>query len=149
MIATQIGDLELMQGWSDTDPTMKVGFQFPVSALTGAASTSVVYFEMAPGEHCGRHTHTAEEILLILEGSGEAEANGERAKVRTGALALIPAMAPHDVHNTGKDTLRCIGFFSSAALVTVFEDTMQPLGAKEVVIGQAQRQPEEAIPARG
>ena len=40
----------------------------------GAASTAVIYFEHEPGEHHGRHTDSAEEVVLVLEGEAEVSA---------------------------------------------------------------------------
>jgi hypothetical protein len=37
-------------------------------------------------------------------------------------VALAPAHVPHDLHNVGEGTLRVVGFFPSAAVVTVFEE---------------------------
>jgi len=90
MQSLQLDDLELVEGWSDDDPKLRGRFDFPVHAETGAASTSVVYFEVPPGSHCGRHTHSAEEILLILDGSVEAEVECERGRLVAGGIALIP-----------------------------------------------------------
>lgn len=52
MNAVQFEALELMEGWSDDDPTMRNRFAFPVSAQTGAADSAVVYFEVEPGQNC-------------------------------------------------------------------------------------------------
>ena len=68
MIALRIEDLELTEAWQEADPTMRERFAFPLDARSGATSTAVVYFEVDPGHHCGRHAHSAEEVLLVLEG---------------------------------------------------------------------------------
>jgi quercetin dioxygenase-like cupin family protein len=135
LLSVQTGELQLLEGWSETDPTMRGRFDFPIHAQTGAASSSVVYFEVAPGEHCGRHTHSAEEIALILEGTAEVEVGGERGTIRAGGLGLVPAFSAHDVYNVGADTVKVVGFFSSAAVVTKFEDTFAPMGTDLFIIG--------------
>jgi quercetin dioxygenase-like cupin family protein len=138
MLAIQCEELELLEAWSDADPKLRGKFDFPVSVETGAASTSVVYFEVAPGDHCGRHKHSAEEILLILDGDAEAEVGDERGRASRGGLVLVPAMAPHDVRNIGLGTLRVVGFFASAAVVTEIEEQLEPMGTKMLVIGASQ-----------
>jgi quercetin dioxygenase-like cupin family protein len=138
MFAIQCDELELLEAWSDVDPELRGRFDFPISVETGAASTSVVYFEVAPGDHCGRHQHSAEEILLILDGDAEAEVGDERGRARRGGLVLVPAMVTHDVRNIGSGTLRVVGFFSSAAVVTEIEERLEPMGTKMLVIGASE-----------
>jgi mannose-6-phosphate isomerase-like protein (cupin superfamily) len=138
MFAIQCDELELLEAWSDVDPELRGRFDFPISFETGAASTSVVYFEVAPGEHCGRHKHSAEEVLLILEGNAEAEVGDERGPASRGGLVLVPAMVGHDVRNIGSETLRVVGFFSSAAVVTDIEERLEPMGTKMLVIGASE-----------
>jgi quercetin dioxygenase-like cupin family protein len=147
MFAVQCNELELMEAWSESDPALRGRFDFPISVETGAASSSVVYFELEPGLHCGRHAHSAEEILVILAGEAEAEVRGERAELVTGGLALVPAMAAHDVRNVGSKTLRVVGFFSSAAVVTEFEEPLSPSGEQLIVIGASP--PEDAARETG
>ncbi len=89
---------------------------FPISAATGAAATAVVSFEVAPGGRQGRHTDSAEEAILVLAGEAEAEVDGERGRRGPDGLALIPAMAPHDVRNVGAGPLRAVGFFAVGQL---------------------------------
>jgi quercetin dioxygenase-like cupin family protein len=138
-IQTQV--LKLMQSWSDSDPTQAGKFDFPIHVGTGAMSTSIVYFEVQPGQHCGMHTHSAEEIAYIVAGSAEVEIGDERASASEGGLTLIPAMAPHDVHNVGSTTLKVIGFFPSAAVVTTFGGILSPLGTSTIVIGAPHEEP--------
>jgi quercetin dioxygenase-like cupin family protein len=132
MLAVQIDDLELMEGWSENDPARRARFNFPISNLTGALSTAVVYFEVDPGQHLGMHTDSAEEILYIVSGTAEGIVGDERGELGPGSLALVPAMVPHDVVNTGDETVRVVGFFSSSTVVSVFEDPFAPIGRRIV-----------------
>jgi mannose-6-phosphate isomerase-like protein (cupin superfamily) len=132
MIAVKTGELELIEGLSETDADRAVRFTFPIFSQTGAKSTSVVYFEVDPGKHLGTHTDSAEEVLLILTGEGEAVVGDERGPLETGTLAVIPAMVPHDVISTGKEPLRVVGFFSSSTVVSVFDDPFAPIGKRVV-----------------
>lgn len=130
MQAVQIDELELFEAWSQSDSGMRVRAGFPISSGTGTKSTAVVYFELEPGDHLGSHTDSAEEILLILEGQGEATIGDEQAPVQTGTLAVVPALVPHSVKNIGEETLRVVGFFSSSTVLSVFADPMEPFATR-------------------
>jgi quercetin dioxygenase-like cupin family protein len=132
MHALQIDDLELVEAWSENDPTRHARFDFPIFNLTGALAASVVYFEVDPGNHLGMHTDSAEEILYIVSGTAEAIVGDERGVVGPGSLALVPAMVPHDVVNNGEETVRIVGFFASSTVVSVFEDPFAPIGRRVV-----------------
>lgn len=129
---------------SETDETRRIRFDFPISSVSGAASTAVVYFELDPGEHTGMHTDSAEEIVLILSGRAEAIVGDERGELSAGGLGLVPALVPHDVRNIGEETVRVIGFFSSGVVVSVFDDPLMPAGKR--VVGTPLPD-EEVVPA--
>jgi quercetin dioxygenase-like cupin family protein len=131
MLAVNVNDLELAEQRTAADPTLDCRVAFPISAAMGAAASAVVYFEVAPGERLGRHTDSAEEVILVLAGEAEAEIDGERRRLGPGGLALIPAMAPHDVRNAGEEPVRVVGFFAGATLVHRFFE-YRP-GAEEAV----------------
>ena len=147
MLAVQTGEIELMGSWADEDSTQGGLFNVPISAQTGAASSAAIYFEVEPGKHCGRHVHAAEEIVLILDGEAEAELGDERRPLRRGGVALVPAYAPHDIHNIRERNVRVVGFFPAAAVVTSFEHPLQPLGAREFVLGAPPPEAAAAGPA--
>jgi mannose-6-phosphate isomerase-like protein (cupin superfamily) len=130
MQSVSLEELELFEGWSEGDAEMRVRAAFPISWSTDAKSTAVVYFELEPGRRLGTHTDSAEEILLILSGRGEATIGDERAPVQTGTLTVVPALVPHGVTNTGEETLRVVGFFSSNTLLSVFDEPMEPFGTR-------------------
>jgi len=132
MLTVQTDELELIEGWSENDSTRRARFNFPIFNLTGALNTAVVYFEVDPGDHLGMHTDSAEEVLYIVSGTAEAIVGDERGEIGPGSLALVPAMVPHDIVNTGDETVRVVGFFSSSTVVSVFEDPFAPIGRRVV-----------------
>ena len=132
MFAIQLADRDLAEITSETDETRQMRVDFPISSIAGAASTAVVYFELEPGEHTGMHTDSAEEIVLVLSGRAEAIVGDERGELSTGGLGLVPALVPHDVRNIGDETVRVVGFFSSATVVSVFDDALLPAGTRVV-----------------
>lgn len=135
MIATRIDELELIEVWQETDATMRERFAFPIDAQAGAVSTAAVYFEVRPGCHCGRHAHSAEELLLILAGEAEAMVGEEVARLPTGGLIVAPATVPHDLRCVGNETLKVLGFFPSAAVITTFDAPVAPTGRATFIMG--------------
>ena len=71
----------------------------------------------------------------MLAGEGEAWVGDEANPVRAGDLAVVPALAPHGVRNTGETTLRVIGFFSSSTVMSTFEHGIGPEGEQIVAWG--------------
>jgi len=132
MIAEKIDELELMEVWYEDDPTMRIRVNFPFYVGTGTKSTAIVYFEIDPGHKLGTHTDSAEEILLILEGEAEATVGEERSRISAGEMAVVPAMEPHALRNTGDETVRVVGFFSSNVVASNFDRPMMPFGQRAV-----------------
>jgi quercetin dioxygenase-like cupin family protein len=141
MQAVQIDELELFEGWSKSDDGMRVRAGFPISSGTGTKSTTVVYFELEPGEHLGSHTDSAEEILHIVSGTAEATVGGDRVPVQAGTLAVVPALVPHSVKNTGQETVRVVGFFSSSTVLSVFDEPMEPFGTRYFTTPMIEEEP--------
>ncbi len=136
MLTVQTTGLELVDAWFDSDPAhARTRTAFPINRATGADSSAVVYFEIEPGGWLPRHTDSAEEILVLLAGTAEAEVGGERRRLSAGDLALIPAMAPHGVSNVGDETLKVVGFFSAAQVTSTFDEPVQPFGTAVVEQG--------------
>ena len=130
-----LNSFPLMNVESALDPTRRVRVGFPHHSQVGNASTATVYFELEPGMHVGLHQDSSEELLLILEGEGEATVGEEIALAGTGALLTVPAMEPHDIRNVGAGTLRVLGFFSAPTLVATFDEPVAPGGPQVFVIG--------------
>jgi quercetin dioxygenase-like cupin family protein len=124
MLSAQVSELQLTEYWCETDPTLRGRLDLPMHTGNGAASSAVIYFEHQPGEHHGRHTDSAEEVVLVLDGEAEVTAGDERLRLSEGTLALVPAMVPHDIANVGRGKLRMVGFFSSAAVVSQFDELL-------------------------
>jgi quercetin dioxygenase-like cupin family protein len=65
---------------------------------------------LGKGECIGEHTTGGhEELIIILEGDGEIEAEGSgRNKITAGQVAYNPPFTKHNVFNTGTKVLRYI-----------------------------------------
>ena len=128
--AVNVNELELLDVSSDAEIPMTVRPQFPIHAEAGAESSAVVYFEVAPGGYLGRHTDSVEEILYIVEGEGEAVIGDQRVAVSAGTLAVVPALAPHELRASATAPLKVVGFFAGAEVEHVFDDVVQPFGSR-------------------
>ncbi len=144
MIAERIDQLELLEAWYENDPTMRVKANFPFFVGSGTKNTAVVYFELEPGHRLGTHTDSAEEILLILEGTAEVSLGDEKGRLSAGEMALVPAMEPHGLRSVGDETVRVVGFFSSNVVVSTFDQPVMPFNQR--VIGTPPVLEEEQVP---
>ena len=145
MIGARIDELELMEVSYEDDPTMRVNVNFPFYVGTGTKNSAVVYFELEPGCRLGSHTDSAEEILLILEGTAEATVGDERGIVSAGDMAVVPAMVEHALRNVGDETVRVAGFFSSNVVASTFDRPLMPFGQR--VVGTPPVLAEDEVPA--
>jgi quercetin dioxygenase-like cupin family protein len=128
-------DLDQVELQDNTTAGGPIRVAFPWHSALGTGSTAAVLFELEPGSTLATHQDSADEALHILAGEGEATIADERALLRAGQVAIVPAMAPHSLHNTGQTTLRVLGVFSSATLVATFEQPLAPDGPQVMVAG--------------
>jgi quercetin dioxygenase-like cupin family protein len=136
MLTVDTGKLELMEVWLDSDPEHKrLRVTFPINKWAGSRDTAVVYFEIEPGNRLAPHTDSSEEILYVISGEAEAQVGDERGRLAAGDLAVIPAMIPHGLVNTGDETVKVVGFFSEAEIVSSFDEPIQPIGAAVLTQG--------------
>lgn len=126
MITANLNEIELHETWTENDPTQHCRSTFPLAEALGSENSTLVYFELAPGDHLGRHTDSAEEVLLILSGTVEVSVGQETGQVAQGGFALVPTMVPHDLRNVGDETAKVLGFFGSPNIVATFDEVWLP-----------------------
>jgi len=64
---------------------------------------------LEPGKSVGKHSTGAnEELLVVLEGSGEFRLEGETLPLVGGTALYCPSGRTHDVFNTGTTALRYV-----------------------------------------
>jgi quercetin dioxygenase-like cupin family protein len=136
MLTASIPQLALNEAWIASDPRGRVHPAFPINRFTGARDTAVVYFEVEPGEYLPTHTDSAEEVLYIVAGEGEAHVGEERGRLSAGDLAVIPSMAPHGIANVGDEPLKVVGFFCDSHIVSTFAEPLQPMDQASVTMGE-------------
>lgn len=144
MITFNLDDFEL----APTGPGLRVSF--PVHSAVGTASTATVLFELDPGAELPVHTDSAEELLVVVQGTAEASVGDEVGRIGAHDVALVPPMAPHGLRNVGDDVLRVFGTFSASTVVSTFEQPFEPGGPQLIVIGAPMpiaTSLEEAVPA--
>jgi quercetin dioxygenase-like cupin family protein len=124
-----LDDFELVP----TAPGLRVSF--PLHSATGTASTATVLFELDPGAELYVHTDSAEELLIVVQGTAEARVGDEVGRLETHQVALVPPMAPHGLRNIGDDVLRVLGTFSASTVVSTFERPFVEDGPQVLVIG--------------
>ncbi|HET7855583.1 MAG TPA: cupin domain-containing protein [Gaiellaceae bacterium] len=91
---------------------------FRQTIATGEHS-QIVVMTIPPAEEIGEETHDGDQILLFVEGEGEAVLEDETSPVRGGDLVFVPAGTKHNFVNTGSAPLR---------LVTVYAPPEHPDG---------------------
>jgi len=75
----------------------------------GTVNQSLAEASLEPGQSTERHYHAeTEEIYFVLEGEGELELDGGRARVRPGDAAPIAPGAWHQIVNVGEGQLRIL-----------------------------------------
>jgi mannose-6-phosphate isomerase-like protein (cupin superfamily) len=74
---------------------------------TGARNQSLAEATLGPGQFTARHYHRAsEELYCVVDGLGEIELDGDRARVGPGDTILIPPGAWHQIRADEDATLR-------------------------------------------
>ena len=132
MIITNLNKLDLIENWNEDDPAMHCRSTFPLLGAMGTNNSAAVYFELEPGDYLGRHTDSAEEVLLILAGTVDVTIGDEQGRLSQGEMAVVPEMVPHAIYNIGQDKARVLGFFGSPNIVATFDKTWQPANSNVV-----------------
>jgi quercetin dioxygenase-like cupin family protein len=89
---------------------------------TGAREAEVWEARMVAGAATPPHYHDAEEIVIVIAGSIEAEIDGEMDAVGEGELVVIPAHAVHQLRNTAAGETRKIAVLGRTGARTFWPD---------------------------
>ena len=126
MVGVRLEEIELMDAWSEEDQEVRARFNFPLTAATGCTSCSVIYYVIEPDHRTPMHIHSCEEVQGIVEGKTEVTVGDEVQTFEAEALVVVPALTRHSLRNVGNTPLRVVGFFSSAAAIHTYDDTLMP-----------------------
>ncbi len=91
-----------------------------------AQSSALVQMVLEPGGSIPPHTDSAEEVVLVLEGTVEACVGDERGTLKAGGMVLIPALAPHSIRNVAGEPAHMLGFFAGAEVISTFAEPLMP-----------------------
>ncbi|MDQ3529084.1 MAG: cupin domain-containing protein [Actinomycetota bacterium] len=97
--------------WEDTRGGRMKFFVTNWSDVSGQ-DVDLALYEIPPGGRTGKHRHIAEELLLVLEGSGYEDHDGTRHPFEAGDLICTPPMTAHQHVNTGNETVRLLSAWS-------------------------------------
>jgi mannose-6-phosphate isomerase-like protein (cupin superfamily) len=81
--------------------------------INTADHTQVVVMSLKPGEDIGLEVHKKiDQILVFVQGTGEAIIGGQKFPIKEGTLAFVPAGTVHNFINTGKTDLKLFTTYS-------------------------------------
>lgn len=73
------------------------------------------FITLKPGEDVGKHTTGKnEELIVVVEGSGEIEAAGVKRAVKKGDIGYNPPQTEHNVINNSTEPMKYIFVVSEA-----------------------------------
>ena len=77
--------------------------------------SQLVLMNLLPAEDIGEEVHdNVDQILVFVEGSGEAVIEGQRSPIKEGDLAFVNAGIKHNFINTGAKPLKIYTIYSPA-----------------------------------
>jgi mannose-6-phosphate isomerase-like protein (cupin superfamily) len=76
-----------------------------------------------PGTSIRLHSHSTVEQVVILEGEGLAELNGEQVAVTAFDTTVIPAGEPHRFINSGATRMTILWIYGGSSVLRTFIDT--------------------------
>ena len=68
--------------------------------------SQIVLMSIEPGSDIGEEVHEADQVLVVVEGSGEVVLNRRHSAVHANSLVVIPGGTRHNVINTGSVPLK-------------------------------------------
>ena len=127
MNTIELQKLDLIEAWSKADPNERVRFTFAINGETGPQQCSVAYAELEPGSAIPRHSDSANEVMLVVDGTVEFEIDGQVGTYGPGTLLEIPPHVKHRTGNSGNSTARLVLYFDTPANEVTFDDPLMPM----------------------
>ena len=124
MKSRSFADAELSDSWVEGDESAR--WRSAAGETGEGSGTSLL--EVPPGCRLPRHTDSAEETIVVVDGTAAVTVGDEEGQVPAGGVALVPECAPHEVRNAGDDALRFVAVYASNDVVTTYEQPIQPSG---------------------
>jgi mannose-6-phosphate isomerase-like protein (cupin superfamily) len=87
------------------------------NAEVGATQQSIWRIEHEPGEDVAKHWHEYEEVIVVLEGEGEATIGDETFPIGPDVSLIVPPYTWHGYRNLGTGYLKVLAIMPHPAAV--------------------------------
>jgi mannose-6-phosphate isomerase-like protein (cupin superfamily) len=124
-------DAEFSEAWIEGDDRGRWRSASGHGPGVGAQASGSSILEVDAGRMLPRHTDSAEELIVIVSGAARVIVGDETATAGAGAVTLVPAGVPHEVHNAGDGPLRFWAVYAAPEVTTTYEEPVQPDGGRE------------------
>ena|SRR3712207_5654301 len=131
MFAASAKSEELSESWIEGEEGARWRSTSGHGPDEGARSSGSSLLEVDPGCRLPRHTDSAEEVVVVVDGTASVTVAEETAEVPAGGVALVPECVPHEVRNAGDGVLRFWAVYASNDVTTTYEREVQPAGSRE------------------
>lgn len=81
-------------------------------ALETGDHAQLVAMTIQPGDEIGEETHDGDQVLLFVEGEGEAILEGQSSPARAEDYVFVPAGTLHNFVNRGSEPLRLLSIYA-------------------------------------
>ena len=75
-------------------------------------NTQLVLMSIPPGDDIPQEVHNVDQIIIIVQGQGEAILNGTPSPFKEDSVLIIPAGTEHQIKNTGPQDLKLYTFYA-------------------------------------
>ena len=97
---------------------------FPlVGKMDGTDSFTAGISSFPEGLEVPLHSHNVEEMVTVLQGSGECEIDGIVRSVKLWDTTFIPKNIVHCFSNTGKGTMKIMWIYATTTVTRTFAET--------------------------
>ena len=88
-------------------------FRYLVDADVGCSDVTQFVGIIPPGR-APLHSHTYDEVLYVVEGTGVLHVGGTETPLEAGSCLHLPPLVEHSLENTGEAAMRVLGVFHPA-----------------------------------
>jgi mannose-6-phosphate isomerase-like protein (cupin superfamily) len=74
--------------------------------------SQVVLMSIEPGSDIGEEVHEVDQVLAIVEGTGEVVLNRQHRPIQADSLVVVPAGTRHNCINTGGVPLKLVTLYA-------------------------------------
>ena len=102
-----------MKGYCENIEQETVGNDDFRRVLYTGKNLQLVLMTLQPGEEIGEEVHEEnDQLLVFVDGEGEAVLDGKSSKVTPNDLVMVPAGTRHNFINTGDGPLRLVTVYA-------------------------------------